>query len=154
MAMKRSNLLFLVTYIITLSIFVFGGYYFYADYTLNTQMQKSKLQQNGRFQSDLSYVDLPRISLTLTSNLDHHAHSGNIRMDITLEVENKYAARVAGNKSRITDRIIHYTQTLDYNELARPRSTVWLRPDLLQVVNGATDPTPVKDLIFREMVVF
>jgi flagellar FliL protein len=73
-------------------------------------------------------------------------------MDITLEVEDQYAERIEGYRSRIADRLVQYAQTLDYDDLTRPKATVRLKPDLLSEINSASAPVKVKDLIFREFL--
>lgn len=138
-----------MAYVVALATLGWAGYYFYADYKLQTTMMVA-LPKTGRFQTDLSYIDLPRISISLTG---FGGHRGNVQMDITLEVENKYAPRVEGYRSRITDRLIHYTETLDYDDLMHPSSTKLLRPDMLVVINKAADPFPVRDVIFRRFLV-
>ncbi len=145
----NKNIVFLIAYVLALCTMAWAGYYYYADYKM--QLSEKQPSKSDRFQTDLSYVDLPRISVTLTS--DSTNRRGTVRMDITLEVENKYAARVEGYKPRIADRLVHYTQTLDYDDLSRPRSTIWLKPDLLKEINIASAPAPVRDIIFREFLV-
>lgn len=140
--------MFFTIYILAVAASAFAGYYYYADYTL--QKVQKHTRESGHFQTELSYVDLPRISVTLSTD---NGQSGIVRMDITLEVENKYVSEVEGFKPRITDRLIHYTQSLSYDDLSRPHSTVWLKPDMLQEVRQASEPAIVKDLIFREFLV-
>lgn len=139
---------FLFFYFAAVGISAWAGYYFYGDYAL--QKAHKQMKESGRYQSDLSYVDLPRISVTLSSD---GQQSGTVRMDITLEVENKYAQQVEGLRPRITDRLIHYSKTLSYDELSQPNSIIWLKPDMLQEVRQATSPATVKDIIFREFIV-
>lgn len=150
MSVRRTTV-FLITYIMSLGLFCFAGYYFYADYTLQMEVQKQHAAQNDRFQTDLAYVDLPRISVTLSSV--GNDHSGNIRMDITLEVESKYAARIEGYRSRIADRLVRYAQTLDYEDITRPKATLWLKPEIIHEVNSVSAPAKVKDIIFRQFLV-
>lgn len=141
---------FLIAYFAFLGAFSFAGYYLYADYSMRVTRQHSAKTTESQA-SDLTYIDLPRISITLASIRTDH--SGNVRMDITLEVEARYAAHIEGERPRITDRLVSYTQTLDYDELSRPKATLWLRPDLLKEVNTASAPYPIKDIIFRQFVV-
>ena len=146
-ARNQQVAIFLIAYFSAVGIIAWAGYYFYADYTLHAE--HVRLKQNERHQSDLTYVDLPRISVSLSSE----GGSGTVRMDITLEVEGKYATQVEGFRPRIMDRLIHYTKTLSYDDLARPKSIIWLKPDMLQEVRSASSPAPVKDIIFREFIV-
>jgi flagellar basal body-associated protein FliL len=141
--------IFLIAYVVFLGALAFAGYYFYADYKMQTT--KRQVLQNDQFQTDMTYIDLPRISVTLSS--DRADRSGFVRMDITLEVENKYATKVEGLRARITDSLINYTQTLNYDDLTGPRATSWLKPDLLKEINTRSSPAPIKDIIFRQFVV-
>jgi hypothetical protein len=140
--------LFLSAYILALGIFAWTGYYFYADYTMHSRLQNPTM--SNHFQTDIAYVDLPRITLTLPASA---MGEGNIRMDITLEVENKYAAQVEGFRPRIADKLIHYTRSLNYKDLARPNSTLWLKPDMLSIVNNVSDSVPIRNIIFRQFLV-
>lgn len=140
--------LFLLAYVSAFAISAWAGYYFYADYALHKVHHKEAETQ--RFQSDMAYVDLPRISVTLSSA---NGHAGTVRMDVTLEVENKYVAQVQGFRPRIADRLIRYAQTLNYDDLAAAKSIVWLKPDMLQEIQDSGTPAPIRDIIFREFIV-
>jgi flagellar basal body-associated protein FliL len=145
----KKNILFFAAYFVALTAFVWAGYFFYADYTLRSKAQTKPLLP-GQFQTDITYIDLPRITVALSSN---SGHGNNIHMDISLEVETKYATNIEGYRSRIKDRLIDYMRSLNYDDLIRPKSTLWLKPELLNIVNTASDPLPIKDVIFREFIV-
>jgi flagellar basal body-associated protein FliL len=143
------TIVFLMTYFVTLGVFVWVGYYSFADYVMHAQQHQH--MAISQFETDLAYVDLPHISVTLTP-MDQNSRSGIVRMDITLEVENQFKARIVNEQPRITDRLVHYTENLSYDDIARPRSTVWLKPDMLVEINKITAPVPVRGLIFKEFV--
>ena len=140
--------IFLTAYIVAFVVSGWAGYYFYSDYTLRATHQK--VQQAQRFQTDLAYVDLPRISILRPSS---NSHTGTVRMDITLEVDNRYAAELEGFRPRIADELTRYAQTLNYDDLADAKSTTWLKPDLLQEIKKAGSPAPIRDIIFRQFLV-
>lgn len=140
---------YVVAYLIALITLAFVGYYF-AGYELDkVQIQKSI--KNDKFQTDLSYVELPRMNVTLSSSRSDF--SGRVRMDISLVVEKQYADRLEGFKSRINDRLLSYTSRLDLDMVSKPQSAVWLRRNLLKEVNAASFPVPVIDIVFRQFAV-
>lgn len=143
-------ILFLLCYIGAFAVSAWAGYYFYADYTMRTtHKHQAAADEAQRFQSDIVYVDLPRIAVQLPSG----THTGNIRMEITLEVDDKYAAKIQGDRPRIADQLVNYAQTLNYDDLTRPKSTLWLKPDLLQEIKKVTAPTPIHDIMLRQLII-
>lgn len=142
------NFAFVATYGIALCIFMWVGYYSYADYTLRARYHEQSTAQ--QFQTDLAYIDLPNISVTLPSSKPDGV---KLRMDITLAVEDQFAAQLVGYQPRITDRLIHYMEKMDYDDVVRPHSSVWLKPDMLAEINKASAPVPVRDLVFKEFIV-
>ena len=147
----NKTVLFLTAYVAVIIVFTFAGYYFYADYEMSIRKHQS-VQIKPPPNVDIVYIDLPRISVTLSSSGANL--SGSVRMDLMLEVDGQYASKIQGYRARITDGLIRYTQTLDYAELARPKATARLKPDLLREVNEVSAPVPIRDLVFREFVVF
>jgi flagellar basal body-associated protein FliL len=135
-------------YFLLLGIMATAGYRIYSERDASL---KPKTDDSNYFQTDLSYVNLPRISLSIPSLQSNRM--GNVRIELTLEVEKKYSDVIEGKMPRITDQLVAYMQNLDFERVAHPNSTDWLRPDLLQAVNAASKPTPVKDLIFRQFIV-
>lgn len=124
------------------------GYILVDDYLLHPHIQK--IEKAQPVPAGMAYVDLPPIVVALSRP---NSTSGSIKMDISMEVKDQYSEKLEGYRSLITDRIIHYTETLDYHDLSRPKSVIWLRPELLNVVNEATQTIPVNDIIFRQFVV-
>jgi flagellar basal body-associated protein FliL len=146
----NKNIAYLATYGIALGLFIWVGYYSYADYTLRARYHEQSNTQT--FQTDMAYIDLPHIAVTLSS-INATGRPNSLRMEITLEVEDQFAAQLVGYQPRITDRLIHYMEKMDYDDIVRPHSSVWLKPDMLAEVNKASAPVPVHDLVFKEFIV-
>jgi len=141
-------ILFFAAYTFALLALAVVGYYALVD-TPAKRIQAAR--ENPHFHSDIAYVDLPRITLTLTA--PQSGRSGIVRMDIALEVEQKYVPVIEGASPKITDRLVAYSAHINYDDVTRPNATTRLRLDLLHQVNNASDPYPVKDVVFRQFVV-
>jgi flagellar basal body-associated protein FliL len=135
-------------YVFALSALAFFGYYV-EDYSLRADHHK--IEQLPLFSSDLTYFDLPRMSLTLTSSSKNGPT--RVRCDISLEVAEKDRQRLLDYQPRISDRLVDYMRRLDGEEILRPNVTGWLRRDLLDQVNTVSDPIAVRDIIFRQFVI-
>ena len=144
--------IFVVAYLAAFAISAWAGYYFYVDYAVEAGHKKAAAADAdiAHFQTDMAYVDLPRINLTLPSG---GSATGNVRMEISLEVDNKYAPVVQGYRPRITDQLLHYAQNLKYDDLAAAKSTVWLKRDLLAEVKKVSGSPPIRDIVFRQLIV-
>ncbi|MBV8059984.1 MAG: flagellar basal body-associated FliL family protein [Alphaproteobacteria bacterium] len=140
---------FVIAYLVGLFGLAVLGYYF-ADYALE-KVQAKKTVINDKFQTDLSYVELPRMNVTLTSA--HADFSGRVRMDISLVVEKKYADRLEGFKPRINDRLMSFASHMDLDTISRPQASALLRHYILKEVNAASFPVPVIDVVFRQFAV-
>ncbi len=138
---------FVGAYALSLLILAVVGYYIYADHA---QKNINTLGETGIFQTDIVYVDLPRVSVTLSSA--QNGHDGSLRMDISLEIERKYAPFLEGRKPHISERLVTYGNRLDYDDLRRANATQHMREDILNEVNLASAPVPVKDIIFRQFL--
>ena len=139
---------FVAAYVVAL-IALAGIGYFFTDFTIRAERHEATREQ--RFRSDITYVNLPRMNVTLPS-VDSHQNN-HLRLDIALEVEKQYAGRVEDMGPRITDRIASYISKQDLDKLSEPRATLWLREKLLDEVISASAPLPVIDLIFERFVI-
>lgn len=140
--------LFVMAYVVALASLGTVGY-IYADYKIKTDKHQTEL--NEKFHTDVTYVDLPPMNLTFSSSSAHTA--GRVRINISLEVDKKYASKVEGYAPRITDRIVSYTQQLDFDEINRPSATKWLREHFLQIANTVSSSAPVIDVVFRQFLI-
>jgi flagellar basal body-associated protein FliL len=140
--------LFITAYITGLVLLAGVGYYF-AGFTIQDEHHKMVAEQ--RFRSDVSYVDLPRMNLTLSSLGGHQM--GRVRIDISLAVEKKFIGRVVDVEPRISDRIVTYIRKLDFDDLSQPKATVWLRQRLLEEATAASSPLPIVDVVFQQFVI-
>lgn len=140
--------IFLVAYIMAFVLSAWAGYYYYNDYAMAKAPRP--VITNPNFHSDLSYMDIPRISVTLPNS---GAHPGIVRMDISLEVDKKYVTRLEGLRPRLTDRLISFTENLDYDQLKDPDAAAMLKPQLLEKIRESTGDMPIRDVIFRQLLV-
>jgi flagellar basal body-associated protein FliL len=145
---NRKLTMFMVSYVVALIAFSVAGYYVYADFSIEASRKSA---EDERSKSSLAYIELPHITIALPSLKT--GLSGNVRLDIALAVENRYAAKIDGFRPRIADRLIDYCSRQNFDEFTSPRSLLWLREDLLQEANIASAPFPIKDIIFRKFVV-
>ena len=140
--------LFIAAYVLAL-VALAGVGYLYTDYAIQTERHQTAKDQ--RFRSDVAYVNLPRMNLTLPAA--ENRQGGHIRIDISLAVEKKYAGRVEDMGPRITDRISNYVRNLDYDSLSEPKATLWLHKRLLEEATNASNPLPIVDVIFENFVI-
>jgi flagellar basal body-associated protein FliL len=83
----------------------------------------------------------------------HGGSVGQVRMDIALEVDKKYALELQGLMPRISARIANYTRGIDMREVSPPDATRRLRQNLLQEASSGGFPVPIIDVIFKQFVV-
>ncbi len=147
--MKNARLiLFTVAYIAGLLGLAVAGY-IYADYKIETVRHVN--DTNKKFETDVAYLDLPQFAMTIHSGDNGASH--NVRINICLEVEKRYASQLEDYSPRINDRIVNYIQNLDDRELTAPRASAHLRPRLLEIARAASNGTPIINVIFRQFLV-
>ena len=151
MRIRRENL-FLTTYVMVLTLLAVMGYVA-SDYTIRQQQARDAAARGSSpsFTTDVGFVALPRMNMTMTSSKGQA--TGRIRIDISLEVQQKDLARLEDYQPLITDRLISYVRKLDIEDIRRPNAVPNLRQDLLKQVNNASYPVPVLDIIFRQFVI-
>jgi len=137
---------FVIAYTIALLSLAAVGYYF-EIYRPHAAVHKAATQQY--FSTDLTYYDLPRISMNMKSS----SKTGHVNIDISLEVAKKDAWRLEDFKSRITDRIVTYMYKQELDQMRPPKDIAWLHRDLLRVINTANQPVVVHDVLFRQFVI-
>jgi flagellar basal body-associated protein FliL len=141
---------FVVGYILGLGFLAFLGYAV-GDFTAEMQQAKHQaLITNPNFATDVSFVDLPRMNLTIASAA---GSSGRIRIDMTLEVEKKNLARFEDYQPIITDHLISFVRQMDAEDMHKPNAAPTLRKELLKEVNRVAFPVPVLDVVFRQFLV-
>jgi flagellar basal body-associated protein FliL len=148
MRYNKKATFFVAAYITGLLVLACVGY-FYADYQI--QIDHRHKAEEQRFRSDVAYVSLPRMNLTLGSSDGHKI--GRVRLDVSLAVEKKYLEKIQGAEPRIADRLVGYLQNVDFDELSQPKSTIWLHRRLLQEAAAASAPLPIMDIIFQQFVI-
>ena len=143
---NRKLSLFIAGYTFGLTMLACIGY-LCADFTVKQQRMHRTEEQ--RFRTDLAYVNLPRLNLTLPAT---SGQSGRVRIDLSLAVEKQYAGRVEDIEPRIAERIGDYVSKLDFDDLSQPKATLWLRKKLLEEA-ASTTPLPIIDVIFDQFVI-
>jgi flagellar basal body-associated protein FliL len=109
-----------------------------------------KVGPDVRFVSDVGYVDLPRMNLTLASG---EGHTGRLSLDLSIEVEKKNAGRLQNYQPILSDRLISYTRALDIDELRKPQNQHVFRTELLEEAKSLSMPVPIVDVVIRRMVI-
>ena len=138
---------FLITYVIALVGLAAVGYYV-AHYEIHNDRQ----HQEKYFATDLAYYDLPRISLTLAS-IGSSTASGKVRMDISLEVNEKDLDKLQDFQPRIMDTIINHMRQYDADDVKPSNVSSQLHENLLNVVNQASKPILIHNIVFRQFLV-
>ena len=141
--------LFLAAYLAGLVSLAIVGF-LYADYTIKSERHKEVL--NDKFHTDVTYISLPQMNMTMTSSVNQA--SGRVRINLSLEVDKKYATKVEDYAPHISESIANYMRKLDLEDVSRPGASKWLREHLLQIANKASATAPIIDVIFEQFLVF
>lgn len=139
---------FIVGYVLAFVILAFVGYKLSDNEQVTTAYHKMVTREY--FETDLAIYDLPRINVNLTG-ID--GKTARVRIDISLEVAKADMARLDGFRPRITDKVISYMRSQNIDEITPPEAMRDLHESLLKVVDGASRPIPVHDVIFRQFLV-
>jgi flagellar basal body-associated protein FliL len=141
---------FVIGYIVVLALLAAMGYGV-GDYTARMkEREAAALTSQQHFISDIGYIDLPRMNMTISSST---GKTGKVRIDMTLEVEQKDMARFEDFEPIITDHLAKYVRQLDMEDLKRPSGVPNLRKELLKEINVISHPLPVFDIIFKQFVI-
>lgn len=140
---------FLISYILGLAVLACLGYTV-GDFTAQMQKKNKIVATNPHFATDVGFIDLPRMNLTLPSAA---GKTGRVRLDMTLEVDKQNMSRFEDYQPIITDRLVKYVRQLDAEDLHRPNAAPVLRKELLQEVNSISAPMPVIDIVFRQFLI-
>jgi len=101
------------------------------------------------FATDLTYQDLPRMTVTL-----HGDSSGmHVRLDLSLEVAKKDVRVIDGYQPRMLDRLNGFFGSVDPERLRQTRFMPWLHQEMLKQVNSVGSPAPVRDVVVRQMLI-
>lgn len=109
-----------------------------------------RIIEHSYFTTDLAIYDLPRINVNLIGG---DGKTARVRIDLSLEVAKQDMERLEGFKPRITDKVIDYMRGQNLSELSPPEAMRELHEDLLRVVDSASRPIPVHEVIFRQFLV-
>jgi flagellar basal body-associated protein FliL len=140
--------LFVAGYVLGLTALACVGY-LYADFSIKAE--RSQRVEEQRFRSDLAYVNLPRMNLTLSSSAGHQ--TGRVRIDLSLAVEKQYVGRMEDVEPRIAERIVGYIRQVDFDDISQPTATKWLRKRVLEEATNASSPLPIVDVVFNQLVI-
>ena len=102
-----------------------------------------------RFETDFAYVDLPRLSASLSSSSD----TVHVQIDVTLEIAKKNASTLNIYKPRLTEKLNMFFSGLHPNQVLSSRSVPWLREELLKQVNNADLPVPIHAVWVQRFIV-
>ncbi len=139
---------FLVAYVMALIVLAGLGYML-SDYTIRSQEQHAALA-NKKFVTDVGFVALPQMDMSMAST---NGQRGQLRMNISLEIEQKNMARMEDFQSRVTDRLVSYVRKMDIDAIRKPNALPMLRKELLKEVNSSSYPVPVLDIVFRQFII-
>jgi hypothetical protein len=142
---------FIVSYVSVFVILALFGYYASGK---GTFMEHASLYTKQRFHSDMGYIPLPRMNISMGGGGDGGGGDSapRLRMEIVLEVAHKDMDILSGYQPRMQEKINAYVLKLKTEDLKEKGSIVWLRAALLKQVNSAGSPVPVHDLYFQQFV--
>lgn len=123
--------------------------YFVSDYN-SQQAEQKALENQKNFISDIAYVDLPRMNLTLSPS--DAGKGGRVRLDLSLEVEKKNVGCLSRYQPRIADKLVNYIRQQDISSLRQADTRREFRSGLLEAVNKASYPVPIIDVVFKQLV--
>lgn len=148
MMTPRKINLFLTAYVAALVLLAVVGY-LAGDYTARLDAERKAELASQHFASDVSYVDLPRVSMSLSSA---DGSNGRIRIDMSIEVEKRNMGRIQDYQPVISERLVKYIRNLQVDDVRKPNAVPQLRKNLLKEVNSVSR-MPVMDIIFRQFVI-
>jgi len=97
------------------------------------------------------FVDLPNMLVNL---VDDGGNTRFLKLTVAVEVDDeKTAERIERLAPRIVDSFQLYLRTLTPGELRGPGSMFRLKEDLHVRIHQAIEPTKVRDVLFKEMLV-
>jgi hypothetical protein len=97
---------------------------------------------------DMAYVGLPRVSVSFGG-----PGTGQMQLQMALEVEPQHVEIVEGYIPRIMDRFNAYFPKAQLDRLDRPHAMFLLHKDLLWQANQVGMPVPVNDVLIQKLVV-
>ena len=147
MRIRRVNR-FLIAYCLALILLAIVGYSL-SDYTIRSQQAQDALSHK-QFVTDVGFLSLPRMSMTISSG---SGESGRLRLDVSLEVEQKNLAQLEDFQPRINDKLVSFVRKLDMDDMRKPEALPELRKELLRQVNSVSYPVPVMDIVFRQFII-
>jgi flagellar basal body-associated protein FliL len=103
---------------------------------------------NAEVLSDMAYVDLPRMTVSVGNGSFRQA-----RVDISLEIARKDIPALQGYMPQIVDKLNTFFPQVKFEGLDDPHTMYVLHKDLLWQLNSLDLPVPVRDLVFRKLIV-
>jgi len=142
---------FFIMYALVLVALAALGYTM-GDYAAQSQKVKAAVAEveSSHFMSDVAFMALPSIEMT---TMPSHGSPGQLRLDLSLEVEKKDMPRMKAFTPVITERLANYIRTLDADELRQKNSILHLRQDLLGEANASNPSRAVLDIVVRQFIV-
>jgi flagellar basal body-associated protein FliL len=141
---KHNQTKFIVGYTIGLLMFASCGAYVVSG----SGMMHRWMAAPHRFVQGHAYYDLPRMMTSMNSD----GKTIKLRLDMSLEVANGDVKMLGRYQPRVTDRLNKFLGQVPAEQIECLNSSVWLRNQLLTVVNGVGLPVKVSDVVFREYV--
>ena len=145
---NKKNIIYATIYVAFLLGLAVAGYLIGDHYGFSRA--KMNAHNGTNFASDVSFYDLPRMNLTLSS-LDG-GKSGKVRIDMSLEISKKDLERMHDYQPRMCDRLVTFIRQQDIETLRNPRNQKVFHEELLQEANKVTSPIPIIDVVLRQMV--
>lgn len=134
-----------------ITLLLMSAYYADGYFGINRFHPVSTYSRDRAFITDVSYLDLPRMSLTLGST--ETGKSGRVTLDLSLEVDKKNAGRLANYQPLINDRLVSYTRAQDVEALRDPINQRMFRVGLLEETKHIPLPVPVMGIVIRRMTI-
>ncbi len=140
----------LLLYVVCLIGLAFLGAYVSDTYMQTNFLTKTLWASGGhRFETDMAYVDLPRVMVNVNSESD----SMQVQLDVALEVEKKDAVIVEGYKPKLSENMYDFMSHLRATQVRSDRFTSWLRAELLDRMNHVGLPVPVHSVVLQRLLV-
>ena len=143
---------FVTAYILIFMVFGLLGYYATSQIAPSSRINapsESSTPLSKVIASDMTYYDLPRLSIALQKG-DESAH---MQMDIALEIPKNNLETIRGYEPRILDRLNSFFAKVSPSQIRRPDALPWLRSEVLNQVNSVGAPALVHAVLLRQLVI-
>ncbi|MDD3370521.1 MAG: flagellar basal body-associated FliL family protein [Alphaproteobacteria bacterium] len=118
--------------------------FLYAGNVISSGSAPTTVRRSGA--PEMSYIGLPRVNVAFSGPF-----AMQMQLDLTLEVEPRYAMIVEGYVPKVMDRLNAYFPRAKLDDLDRPHAMFLLRKEMLWEVNNIGIPVPVNDVLIQNM---